>query len=333
MLQITVEKDGTGNFRTITEAVQSVPYGMPARVRIGRGVFEEKLYCEKRDILLEGSGAEQTVLRWADGALHTHADGTPTGTFRSYTAFLGGGRVCVARMTIENAAGDGAAHGQSLAVYADARRVYMEDVRLISHQDTLFCAPLPARERLPRGFYGPRAFTPRVPSRQGYRRCYIQGDIDFIFGGADAVFDECELVSRERGQSVNGYVTAPSGGPKGLGFVFINCRFTGACEPGTVYLGRPWRPYGKAALIGCVLGAHIRPEGWAAWDPDKPEKHATFVEFQCTGVSAIPSARVPWAKQITVDEAEALVQQGRALLAEVSQYKGIHHGRVRDESA
>ena len=318
MLQLTVEKDGTGNFRTITEAVQSVPYGMPAHISIGPGVFEEKLFCEKRDIDLQGSGAELTVLRWADGALHPHADCTPTGTFRSYTAFLGGGRVRVARMTIENAAGDGATNGQSIAVYADARRVYMEDVRLISHQDTLFCAPLPARERMPRGFYGPRAFTPRVPSRQGYRRCYIEGDIDFIFGGADAVFEDCELASRELGRQVNGYVAAPSGGPRGLGFVFLNCRFTGTCAPGTVYLGRPWRPWGKATLIGCELGKHIRPEGWAAWEPNEAEDHAAFAEFQCTGAGADQSARVPWAKQITAREAEAVTLQSRALLAEVS---------------
>lgn len=318
MLQITVEKDGTGDFCTITEAVQSVPYGMRAHIRIGPGVFEEKLFCEKRDIYLQGSGAEQTLLRWADGALHPHADGAPTGTFRSYTAFLGGGRVRVARMTIENAAGDGATHGQSLAVYADARRVYMEDVRLIGHQDTLFCAPLPAHERMARGFYGPRALAPRVPTRQGYRRCYIQGDIDFIFGGADAVFEDCELASRELGRAVNGYVAAPSGGPRRLGFVFLGCRFTGACAPGTVYLGRPWRPWGKATLIGCALGEHIRPEGWAAWEPNEAEQHAAFAEFQCTGPGAASGARVPWAKQITAGDAETIAMQSRTLLAQVS---------------
>lgn len=303
MLTIRVEKNGTGDFRTVAEALQSVPYALPALIVIGEGVFEEKLFSDHRDIRLEGSGPGRTVLRWADGAKHPHADGTLTGTFRSYTLFLGGGRASLARLTVENAAGDGERHGQGLAVYADAERVFMEEVRLLGCQDTLFCAPLPQKERLPRGFLGPRALTPRVPSRQQYRRCEIHGDVDFIFGGADALFEDCTLVSRDRGEAVNGYVVAPSGGADGAGFLFAGCRFVSAAPAGTVYLGRPWRETGRAVLLGCTLGAHIRPEGWSAWEPRQREPRAFFAEYRSAGPGANPDARVEWSHELTEREA------------------------------
>ena len=114
MLELSVRKDGAGSYRTLTEAVQSVPYGSPATIRIGEGIFEEKLFSEKKHLRLIGSGRDATVLRWADGAFRTHADGTPNGTFRSYTAFFGCECVNVSHLTIENTSGIG--DGQAVAV-------------------------------------------------------------------------------------------------------------------------------------------------------------------------------------------------------------------------
>ena len=318
MLHRTVRKDGTGDFCTLTEAVQSVPYDLPATIAIGAGVFAEKLFVEKRDIRLVGSGREATVLRWADGATHLHADGTPVGTFRSYTAFLGGGRVEVRHMTIENTSGESVLHGQAIAAYADAAQVCMEDVALRSCQDTLFCAPLPQRERQVRGFYGPRALAPRRPTRQYYHNCHIAGDIDFIFGGADAVFEACTLESLNRGMPVNGYVAAPSGEADGLGFVFLRCAFTGACPPGTVFLGRPWREHGKALLVDCTLGAHIHPAGWSSWLGAGGEEHACFAEIGSLGAGASAALRAPWAKALTPAQAQGWRARAEALAAEVA---------------
>jgi pectinesterase len=317
VLQRTVRKDGTGDYRTLTEAVQSIPYDEPATIRVGAGEFVEKLFVEKRDLRIVGSGMDSTVLRWADGAFHPHADGTPTGTFRSYTAFLGGERVEVRDLTIANTAGDGETHGQAIAVYADAARVFMQNVALVSNQDTLFCAPLPQRERLPRGFYGPRSLSPRLPTRQLYRQCRIVGDVDFIFGGADAVFDGCTLVSLDRGQPVNGFVAAPSGQADGLGFAFLNCTFTGACAPGSVYLGRPWREEGRAVLWHCTLGPQIHPQGWAAWSGAGPEEKAFFAEFESRGLGAQDAQRIGWAHQLSQAEAERWHARAQALIAEI----------------
>ena len=91
---------------------------------------------------------------WGDGGKLPHPDGRPTHTFRSYTAFFSGERLRVEDLTIENDAGPGAKAGQAVAAYVDSAHAVFEKVRLLGNQDTLFCAPLPEKEREKDGFLG-----------------------------------------------------------------------------------------------------------------------------------------------------------------------------------
>ena len=257
MLTIKVSRDGTGDFTTVGEALRAVPYGCEAVLDIGPGIYREKIFCEKRCITLRGAGAEKTRIVWGDGGKLPHPDGRPTHTFRSYTAFLGGESITVEDLNLENDAGPGREVGQAIAAYVDADRAVFRRVKLLGNQDTLFCAPLPEKEREKDGFLGPRVFAPRRESIQYYHECEIAGDIDFIFGGADALFEQCTLRTVDN-QLPHSYVTAPSGPAAGLGFVFWDCDFVSDVPAGTVYLGRPWRPTGKTAVLDCRLGARCR---------------------------------------------------------------------------
>ncbi|MDR1735935.1 MAG: pectin esterase [Oscillospiraceae bacterium] len=308
MLEISAGEGG--HFLTVGEALLSVPYGTSAVISIAPGVYREKLFVDKSDILLRGAGSDKTTIVWDDGGFQPHPDGHKKGTFRSYTLFLGGGRVAVENLTVANTAGDGRVAGQAIAAYVDAERAFFQNVRLLGRQDTLFCAPLPEAEREKRGFCGPRHLTPRKPSTQYYKNCYIEGDVDFIFGGADALFEDCEICSLDRGEDINGYVTAPSGSADGLGFVFYRCRFTSDCPPGTVYLGRPWRPYGKTALLNCAIDAHIHPEGWSRWK-DGPDE-AQFREYACDGPGSGTQNRAPWARRLSENDARELLSRAKA---------------------
>lgn len=235
MLKLTVSQDGSGDFASISEAVLAVPYELEAEISIGPGIYREKLVCEKRALTLRGAGADATTLIFGDGGKLPHPDGRPTHTFRSYTAFFSGGSVTVEDLTIANDAGPGSAVGQAIAAYVDAEKAVFRRVRLLGNQDTLFCAPLPEAEREKDGFLGPRKFAPRRPSAQYYQSCEIAGDIDFIFGGADALFEQCILRTVDNHLS-HSYITAPSGSANGLGFVFWDCDFVSDCPAGTVYL-------------------------------------------------------------------------------------------------
>jgi pectinesterase len=175
-----------------------------------------------------------------------------------------------------------------------------------------------------RSFGGPRDGMPRVMSRQYYKSCYIQGDIDFIFGSATVVFEDCEVYSNCLKSGENSFVTAPST-PEGerYGYVFLNCRLTGDAASKNVYLGRPWRNFGKAAFIDCWLGAHIKEEGWHNWNKPESEQTTEFAEYGSTGPGSeeglmqslaglhlsivqkeAMDKRVTWSKRLTSEEAK-----------------------------
>ena len=311
MLTIKVMQDGSGDFASVSEAVLAVPYDCPAQICIGPGIYREKLVCEKRDIALTGAGMEATRIVWGDGGRLPHSDGRPTHTFRSYTAFFSGEKLQVKDLTIENDAGPGARVGQALAAYVDSARAVFENVRLLGSQDTLFCAPLPEKEREKDGFLGPRGLAPRRPTAQYYRHCEIAGDIDFIFGGADALFEQCTVRTVNNHLPVS-YVTAPSGPAEGLGFVFWDCDFVSdGCPEGTVFLGRPWRPTGKTAVLDCRLGAHIAPEGFSPWRDRTDSDLAGFAEAGSTGAGA--AERSAWVQRLDARQAEELLRAARKL--------------------
>ena len=94
----------------------------------------------------------------------------------------------------------------------DSTRAVFRRVKLLGSQDTLFCAPLPEKEREKDGFLGPRGLAPRKPTAQYYTDCEIAGDIDFIFGGGDALFENCVIRTVDN-RIPHSYVTAPSAKP------------------------------------------------------------------------------------------------------------------------
>ena len=212
MLTIKVEKSG-GDYSVIQEAIDAVPYDESAVIEIGAGVYKEKIFCEKKNITLVGAGMAETVIDYDDYANEIMPDGSKRGTFRTYTAFFGGKKVAVRDMTIRNSAGDGRVVGQAVAVYADADICRFENVKMTGCQDTLFCAPLPVAARQTNGFMGPRMMTERRLTKQYYKNCEIVGDVDFIFGGADAVFDDCVITCNDRmfGRSSGGASAGASG--------------------------------------------------------------------------------------------------------------------------
>ena len=113
--------------------------------------------------------SSDTVISYDDYALDLMEDGSKRGTFRTYTIFIDTHDVTLQHLTIENASGDSATHGQAIALYADGDRLMIDSCRLLGHQDTLFTGPLPEKERQPGGFIGPKQFAPRINGRQYYK--------------------------------------------------------------------------------------------------------------------------------------------------------------------
>lgn len=276
MNTLTVDQSGNGHYCSIQEALDAVPYAEQAMIIIEQGVYHEKLFCDKRNLHLMGRG--EVVISNSDGAKEK-IDALPKrGTFRSYTAFFSGEFLKMEHITIENKAGKGSEVGQAVALYLDVDCTHLSNVRLLGSQDTLFVAPLPEKEREANGFYGPRCFAKRKQNTLFFDQGSIQGDVDFIFGGADALFRNTEICSIGRG-----FAAAPSTCKKGIGLVFDHCTFTAKeqVEPRSVYLMRPWREEGKAAFLSCTFGNHINKELRIDWPGHEGLDEGTLSCHRC----------------------------------------------------
>lgn len=277
----TVAADGSGDFKTIQEAFNAVPdfRKNATTIFVRNGVYKEKLVLatSKTNVKLTGEDVASTVVTYDDFASKKNRFGEEMGTTGSTTFFVFGDEFAAENITFGNAAGP---VGQAVAVRVDGDRVVFKNCRFLGFQDTLY----PHGEK----------------SRQYYKNCYIEGTVDFIFGWSTAVFEGCTIFCKKEG----GFVTAastPEGTP--YGFVFINCRVTGDAPAGSVYLGRPWRPFAQTVFLHCFLDKQIKPEGWHNWSKPEAEKTAFYAEYKSTGPGANPSARAGWTHQLTDQDA------------------------------
>lgn len=306
--EVSLERAGT--YHSISKALEAIDEscpndGRPVTIHIEPGEYRERVEIRRSHVTIEGETADSVRIVGSLCAKMPSEDGSGVdgtlGTFRTYTVLVDADDVRLENLTIVNDAGDGREVGQAIALYADGDRLVVDACCITGRQDTLFLGPLPPREVKPGGFIGPKQFAPRRVGRQYFRRCRIEGDVDFIFGGACAYFEGCEIRSLNRNMDVNGYVTAastPEGEP--YGFVFHGCSFTAAQDvaPDSVYLGRPWREWAQTVLIDCWLGQHIKREGW--WDWAKPAAHerAHYAGASLHGPANDAENWAPWAHEL-----------------------------------
>jgi pectinesterase len=286
-----VTPDGSGSDTTIQNALEHVPANndKPFTILIEPGTYRGQFMVAKgmNDVEFIGINPTNTLLTYP---FNVHE--APAGETYPFNPGLvvAGNDFTAENLTIENAAGD---HGQALALRVDGDRERFENCRITGWQDTLMINN----------------------GRDYFTNCCVAGRVDFIYGSATAVFDHCEIHSRN-----GGHVTAastPQDQP--YGFVFLNCKLTGDSQPwinaeGAAVnqrkhpladLGRPWRPYASVAYLHCWMGGHILPAGWNNWGRKANEKTARYSEFDSTGPGANPGARVKWARQLTAAQAEA----------------------------
>lgn len=308
---LTVDKSGNGDFLTINEAINSVKDQTEyVEIFIKAGTYQERIEITRPNVSLIGESLEDTIITYDYYAKMKMEDGSLRRTFRSYSVFLDGMNISAKNITFVNSSGLGKEVGQAIAVYAEGDNLRFTNCSFLGSQDTLFTGPLPPKVIEPGGFTGPKEFAPRINSHQLYENCYICGDIDFIFGSGTAYFDHCEIFSQNIGEEINGYVTAPST-PEGqeFGYVFNECRFTSNCPNESVYLGRPWRNYAKAVFLNCEIGAHICKEGFHDWNKQDSHETIYFAEYNSYGPGANTSARAPWVKQLTEEEAKIYTKE------------------------
>jgi pectinesterase len=277
---ITVASDGSGDVRTVQEAIRLVPDDNADRttLRIRAGTYKGPIVvpASKQNVSFVGDGADKTVLTYALNVNFPSPPGVPNRMPGTGVIILADGWRAK-DITFQNTSGD---HGQAMALRTQGDRAVIENCRLLGWQDTLLVHS----------------------NRQYFKDCYIEGRVDFIYGASTAVFERCEIKSKQ-----GGYITAASTPQENeYGYVFLDCKLTSDESMTPTYLGRPWRPYAMVAFIRCEMGPHIRPEGWHNWRNPENEKMARYYESACTGPGADRSGRVPWSREMDASLANTL---------------------------
>jgi len=271
---IVVDRNGTGNFRNIQQAIDSVRAFNPAgtvTIFIKKGFYKEKLEIPTHvcNVRLIGEDRDKTIINYDD-----HAKINKMGTFRTYTLKICGNDIRLENLTIENSA---AQLGQAVALHVEGDRAVFVNCRFLGNQDTVY--------------------TGKQNARQYFENCYIEGTTDFIFGPSTVWFEGCSIFCKR-----NSYITAAST-PQNIkyGYILNNCKIMLADSVTEEYLGRPWRSYAMTLYMNCQLPKGIRPVGWDNWRSEANEKTARYMEFNNTGEGADTSGRT-WSKMLTKKE-------------------------------
>lgn len=295
---IVVARDGTGQFRTVTDAIEVCRAFMDYHkvIFVKKGTYKEKVIMPQwlQNIEICGEDRDQTIITYDDHAniamdgnywpaqlkqqLIAMGDRPKLGTFRSFTVRVDANNITFKNITIENNA---ARLGQAVALHTQGDRLTFINCRFLGNQDTVYT-----------GMPGTRLY---------FKDCYIEGTVDFIFGPSTAWFEQCHIFCKS-----NSYITAASTPQEVMyGYIFNKCTVTTAPEVTQLYLGRPWRDYGYTLFMHCSLPAAIRPEGWHHWQVER-EKTARYLEFENTGDGAATDKRVAWSRQLTKKEAKEI---------------------------
>lgn len=276
-----VAKDGSGNFKTIQEAINAVPdfRKKETTIFIKKGIYKEKLVLaeSKTVVTFIGESLDSTIITYDDYNQKKNIFGEDKGTSGSSGFYIYGPDFSARNITFENTAGP---VGQAVAVFVAGDRVKFTNCRFLGFQDTLYT-------------YGRE-------SRQYYDHCYIEGTVDFIFGSSTAVFDSCIIYGKRAGY----YTAASTPEGKKFGYVFLHCNVTGRAAADSFLLGRPWRPFAKTAFLYCRLDKQVRAEGWSNWSNPANEKTVYYAEYKNSGPGAKTGGRVGWTHQLTDEEAK-----------------------------
>lgn len=281
---LTVAQDGSGDFRTVQEAIDAAPANLEKSfvIYVKQGVYKEivTVPLNKTRILLKGEVPGKTIITFDNYAKRLNSDGKEYGTSGSASVFIKGDNFLAENITFENTAGINA--GQALAINISAGRSAFRNCRFLGHQDTYFAAN---------------------GTVQYLKDCFIAGTVDFIFGGSVAFFENCEIHSLR-----SGYLTAASTpAEQKFGYVFSGCKITATLDlpEASVYLGRPWRPHANVVFLNCEMGAHIKPEGWHNWRNPSNETTARFSEFNSTGPGYQHGKRHAWSALLSKEQAKS----------------------------
>ncbi|KAL6564166.1 putative pectinesterase/pectinesterase inhibitor 41 [Orobanche minor] len=276
---VVVGKDGTSNFTTINDALNVAPNNTNGAsgyflIYVTAGVYEEYVSIpkNKRYLLMVGDGINQTIIT----GNHSVVDGWTT--FNSATFAVVSPNFVAIGITFRNTAGPEKHQAVALRNGADLSTFY--DCSFEAYQDTLYVHSL----------------------RQFYKNCDVYGTVDFIFGNAASLLQDCNLYPRRPTKGQFNAITAQgrTDPNQNTGISFQKCTIKAADDLASsnftvlTYLGRPWKEYSRTVYMQSFMGGLVHPAGWSVWSGDFALNTSYYAEFNNSGPGSSTSGRVTW---------------------------------------
>ncbi|KAI3512455.1 hypothetical protein L1887_19771 [Cichorium endivia] len=273
---VTVAVDGSGDYTTVAAAVAAAPSKSKTRyvIKIAAGVYREnvEIPSSKTNIMFIGDGRSTTIIT----GNRSVAGGAST--FNSSTVAAVGDGFLARDITFQNSAGPSGNQAVALRVGSDLSAFYR--CAMLAYQDTLYVHS----------------------NRQFFVGCMVVGTVDFIFGNAAVVLQDCDIQARRPNPKQKNMVTAQgrTDPNQNTGIVIQKCTITANADLQPVqasfptYLGRPWKLYSRTVVMQSSISDVINPAGWYPWDGDFALDTLYYREYQNTGPGADTSNRVTW---------------------------------------
>ncbi|GLT84405.1 hypothetical protein SLE2022_026380 [Rubroshorea leprosula] len=273
---VVVAQDGSGNFKTVNEAITAASKRSGSGryvIYVKQGTYSENVEIGSKlnNIMLVGDGIGKTIITGSKSV----RGGTTT--FRSATVAVVGDGFIARDITFRNTAGP--SNGQAVALRSGSDLSVFYRCSFEGYQDTLYV----------------------YSDRQFYRECDIYGTVDFIFGNAAAVLQNCNIYARNPPNKTNTITAQGRTDPnQNTGIVIHNSQVAAASDLNSVqgsvktYLGRPWQKYSRTVFMKTVLGSLIAPAGWLEWDGNFALDTLYYAEYANTGPGSSTANRVNW---------------------------------------
>ncbi|KAM1587540.1 hypothetical protein ACFX10_026682 [Malus domestica] len=285
---VTVAKDGSGNYKTISEALEKMPQKYEGRyvIYVKEGVYDETVTVTKKmpNVTMYGDGSQKSIITGNKNL----ADGVRTFQTAPFAA-LGEGFMAKS-MGFRNTAGP--EKRQAVAARVQADRAIFLNCRFEGYQETLYAQT----------------------HRQFYKSCVISGTVDFIFGDAAAIFQNCLIYVRKPLENQQNTVTAQGRTDKRetTGIVLQNCQIMPDKDLEPVksqfktYLGRPWKEFSRTIVMESTIEDLIHLDGWTPWEGDFALKTLYYAEYNNKGPGAKTDNRVKWDGYKKINKEEAM---------------------------
>ncbi|CAH8383609.1 unnamed protein product [Eruca vesicaria subsp. sativa] len=278
---IVVAKDGSGHMTTVQAAIdvagrRKVMSSGRFVIYVKRGVYEENINVRRdnNNIMLVGDGIGATIITGARSVKDGYT------TYNSATAGIEGLHFIAKGLTFQNTAGP--SKGQAVALRSSSDLSIFYQCSIEGYQDTLLVHS----------------------QRQFYRDCHIYGTVDFIFGNAAAVFQNCLILPRRPLQGQANVITAQARAYpfQNTGISIHNSTILPAPDlipvMSTVktFMGRPWMKYSRTVVLETYLDSVVSPLGWSPWlkGSDFGLDTLFYAEYNNTGPASSTSGRVRW---------------------------------------